>query len=232
MEKNDFQNNDLEMIDIDKKDPDMQVEQESIEIDDGSVLLSDYQDLPPLESDEIDQETLEEESESSIHIEYSFNGDDVAEGLASVQNTLMIKKKIVYTVCLFILFSVYMLDYSNIQSMILGCLSLLVIGVVWVVPLIHIKRFSAQADEKPINLNMNVYESFIKVYTNGNESNVVTLTFKKQIDNIIETQNLFVICAGKTRVFIIPKRCINENIHEFIREIFKIAMEDKFYSKN
>ncbi len=113
--------NDLEMIDIDKQDPDLQEKQtdNDNEINDGSVLLDDYSDIPPLQSDEIADQIVNDGSESSLKIKYSFDGQDVIEGLVSIQNTIMLKKKLVYTVCLFVLFLVYMIDYTNIQSMIL-----------------------------------------------------------------------------------------------------------------
>ncbi len=76
---------------------------------------------------------------------------------------------------------------------------------------------------------MDIYPSLIKVTNSNNDT--VSLSFKEQIENIIETQNLFVICAGKTRIFIIPKRSLDEEIVEFIREIFQVAVGNKFYSK-
>lgn len=223
--------NDLEFIDTDKQDPDIKtIEKPTNETDEmGSILIDDYTDIEPLQNDEIDEEIIEKESESSLKIKYSFNGTDVTEGLTSIQSTLMFKKNMVYSVCLLILFFVYMLDYSNFQSMMLGLVSLCVIAVIWIMPKIHIKRFAKIADEKNIKLSMEIYPSFIKVI---NDSGTINLSFKEQIDNIIETQNLFVVCAGKTRVFIIPKRCVDENLHEFIREIFQVAVGDKFHQKN
>lgn len=226
-------NNDLELIDIDKdkQDPDIKPIEE-INNDMGSILIDDYTDIEPLHNDEIDEETLQEDintNSDSLKINYSFNGQDVVEGLTSIQTTLMFKKNMVYTVCLLILFFVYMLDFANFQSMILGLVSLCVIAVIWLMPKFHIKRFAQIADEKKLKLSMELFPSYIKVIK---ENDSLNLSYKKQIDNIIETQNLFVVCAGKSRVFIVPKRCVDESLHEFIREIFQEAVGDKFHQKS
>lgn len=239
-----MEKNDLKSIDEDLKDPDIeykeeltneQVEQiedannvgENKISSDGSILTSNYEDLPPLESDEEIAENAKDEN--SIHVNYSFNGDDVIEGLTTMQEVLLFKKNMIYTGILSLVFAVYMIDYQNIQSLVLGLLSLVVIGVIWIMPKIHIKRFAKMADENKINLSIDIYSSFIKVVNN---QKTISLSFEKQINNIIETKNLFVVCSGKERVFIIPKRCIDTNIIEFIREIFVLAMGDKYHLKD
>lgn len=228
--------NDLEMIDVDKHDPDF--EEETIVIDnddnysnsnnsDGSILTSDYDDLPPLESDEINEQV--EANESSIHIDYSFNGQDVIEGLTIMQTLTDFKKNITYTGFLLVIFMVYMLDFANFQSLVLGMLSLCVIALIWIMPRVHIKRFAKAADKNKVKISMDIYPNFIKVVSGDNPA--VSLAFSEQIKNIIETDNLFIICSGKERVFIVPKRSIDDNMLEFIVEIFQIAMGDNYYSK-
>lgn len=226
-----FEDEDLKMIDTDKIDPDIEeVEDTSVDkvdTNDGSILTSDYEDLPPIESDE-----FEPQKEHSINIEYSFKGEDVVEGLSTMQALLQFKKNMTYTGILSVIFFVYMLDFANFQSLILGMLCLVVIGVIWLMPKFHIKRFAKAADENDIKFSMSIYSNSIEVSNTSNTSNTVRLSFNKQINNIIETDNLFVICSGKERIFIVPKRCINESLHEFIREIFQIAMGENFYQKN
>lgn len=219
------EDNDLEMIDMDKIDVDIEEKEEVISTD-GSILTDEYQSIEPLQSDKVD----EDEDEKSIELKYSFNGTDVIEGLTTIQAVLHYKKNMVYTVFLFILFLVYMLDFTNMQSQILGFISLGVIGIIWLMPKVHINRFAKKADEKDIKLSMNIYANYIKVTNSNNDE--TTLSFNGQISNIIETESLFVLCAGKERVFIVPKRCIAENIHEYVREIFSIAMGDNFHQKN
>lgn len=225
----------LEMLDIDKLDPDFEEISQDVEQDGsinsyGSITTSDYDELAPLESDEVENETSSQEQ--SIHINYSFKGEDVVEGLTTMQALLQFKKNMIYTGILLVIFFVYMLDFANIQSLILGGLCLVVIGVIWIMPKIHIKRFVKAADENKVNFSIDIYSNHISVVNSASNQQPVKLAFNKQINNIIETDNLFVICSGKERVFILPKRCINENLHEFVREIFQIAMGDNFYQKN
>lgn len=231
----DNKDNELQMIDDEKNDPDFEVVKttnsdkvDNIISEDGSIITSDYDELPPLENDE--QAEVLSEKEDCIHIDYSFKGEDVVEGLSTMQAILRFKKNMINTIILSVVFLVYMLDFTNIQSIILGCLCLVVIGVIWIMPKIHIKRFAKAADENNIKLSMDIYANSIKVVNSQNVA--ANLSFNGQINNIIETENLFVICSGKERVFIVPKRCINENLHEFIKEIFEIAMGDKFHQKN
>lgn len=226
--------NDLEMIDVDKQDPDF--EEETIanhnNNSDGSILTSDYDDLPPIESDEIEEQIELNEVEAvknSIHIDYSFNGQDVIEGLTTMQALLNFKKHMIYTGVLFVIFMVYLLDFANFQSFVLGLLCIAAIAMIWIMPRVHIRRFAKAADNNKIKLSMDIYPDSIKVVSGNNPS--VTLAFNGQIQNIIETDNLFIICSGKERVFIVPKRCIDENILEFVREIFELAMGDNYFSK-
>lgn len=214
----------------DKIDPDFEQKPEKSNTADGSILSEQYDNLPPLE---ITQNENELEGKEGIRLEYGFKGDDVREGLALFQKVTIRKRNLIYTAILALMFIFYAINMLNNSadrfSMFIAVVSVAMIGVIWVMPWLHIKKTAQAADDNDMRFILTVYDECVSI---GEDKGVCILHYKKEIDKIFESANLFLVCAGKERLFLIPKRCFENEIQQSqIRDIFINAMSDDFYDK-
>lgn len=189
-----------------------------------------------IEAQELDSEPEYENAEESdldlsqekkIEISYDFNGKEVEEALKIFQKETLFKKNMIYTIIFAVIFLVYVATVIKNPTQTMAYLLMAVCAVsvifVWYFPINHIKKMSKAADADKESFKMNIYESCIQV---GEENGSFILKFNKDITKIFETQNLFILCAGKERVFIVPKRCISNDSE--VTDIFKNAMEENY----
>ena len=104
-----------------------------------------------------------------------------------------------------------------------------ILGVfIWYNPIIHRKKVSKATNENPASFKMTVYPSGIKI---GEENGEFVLNYNQDITKIFKTHDLFLVCAGKERIFILPSRCIKESHVDDITKIYKDAMNENYIEK-
>lgn len=198
------------------------------------VTGENYDILPEMEKNT--EEEIEEElrGKEAIAISYEFKGDDVREGLKAFQKETIYRKNGIYTAILALVFGVYMVNVvrspGEVFPMFLAALCVIVVAFLWYLPFNHIRKVAASADENEFAFHMEIYDTCIRVkQENGNF--ILHFGMDKQISKVIETANLFLICCGKERVFILPKRCLEAGVEEKLRGIFDSAMGEKFVKR-
>lgn len=215
-------------IEEDKTDTDILVE--SKKKMSSSVETQEYDNLPEFDSSEKIEDELSKKD--SIFLEYSFNGDEVTEGLTLYQASTILKKNLIYSAILIAVFFIYMVNIiknpTETFSIFLAAMCVAVLGFIWILPKLHIKKTAKAADLQEFKFSMNIYNDCIKIGDNGGS---FVIYFNKEISQIYETSNLYLVCAGKERLFILPKRCLNQENEEKIKSIFKSAMQDKYIIK-
>lgn len=235
MEKDEIIENSMdekeEIIDnsMDKKDPDIEIKQE--DISDGALLGEQLDGVAKPVLNEAFEAELE--GKQGIKIKYTFNGDDVKEGLAIFQAVTLRKRNLIYTAILAVLFIFYVINIvqnpGDRFSIFIAAVSIAVMGLIWFMPKLHIKRTAETADKNQFNFVLTIYDSCVRI---GEEKAVYILKFKDDIDKVFETDNLFMVCSGKERIFIIPKRVLDsEGVTSEIREILKNAMGNAYFDK-
>lgn len=218
--------------DEDKVDTDLQPagEQKTVA---GSIGGDEYDHTPPppppTRNEELEASI---EGEEGLRLEYTYNGTDVKEGLNAFQRATTFKKNMVYTLILLGVFGVYMFNIikspNETLSMFLGIMCIAALGILWIMPKGHIKRVAAFTDENPNSYVMTVYNGCVRV---GDGERSFLYSYAKEISLLIETQNLFLVCASKEQIFILPKRCLDAEQMETAREKFKAGMGQKFLDK-
>lgn len=172
---------------------------------------------------------LDLSEKEGISFRYTFNGAEVAEGLRIFQKETIYKRNMLYTALLLVLFIVYLYssvkDPTQFMNTFLCVICVVFIGFIWYVPFSHLKKTAKAADTTALEFNMTVYDNCIEM---GEENGSFVMLFNKEITKIFETSKLFLICAGKERMFVLPKRCLENGQVNQLKDIFKKEMKDKY----
>ncbi|WMJ21794.1 YcxB family protein [Paludicola sp. MB14-C6] len=194
----------------------------------GGIETEEY-DVVPKFTASCEEDLKDKEG---IKIEYSFNGEEVAEGLKIYQKQTIYKRNLIYTGILFVIFVLYVFsiakDPSQTLSIFLATMCVVVVAYIWFLPANHIKKTAKAADETEMRFQMTIYDNCIKI---GEDTATYILNYNKEITKIFETVKLFVICAGKERIFILPKRCLKDGENTKIKELFQLTMDDQYFKK-
>ena len=138
------------------------------------------------------------------------------------------KKYMIYTGILIVVFVIYLINFTQGEQFlpgVLAVLSLAVIGMLWYFPRQHIKRTAEATDANPgMIFRMTVYEDCVRI---SDQASSFLLHYVKEITRTLETENLFLICVGKERIFLLPKRYLEPEQQEKIRGMLTAAMGDK-----
>ncbi len=194
-------------------------------------VSSDSYDMEP----ETPEEKADEFSgKEGFRIDYTFTGDEVRAGLKLFQRETVYKKNIIYSLILAAIFGVYTISMAT-QGTFNGftaficvmCVSL--IGLLWYLPLVHVKKTAKAIDENPpMEFSMEVFDTGVRI---REENGSFVLHYGKEITKIIETDALFLLCAGKERLFVVPKRCVEQI--DPVRTLLKQGVgEDKYLMKS
>lgn len=217
-------------VGMDKVDPDLENKEKSTGVSShGGIETEQYDSLPPPPLNSELAESIEDRV--GIEISYSFNGDDVKEGLTAFQSVVLKKRNMIYTVILVLIFVMYALNVvrnpTETLSIVLGVVAVAVLAFVWIMPKTHIKKVAEAADNTENHFTMTVYDNCVRL---GADNGSFLLSYEKNITNIFETANLFLVCAGKEQIFILPKREIDPDKINTIRDIFTLQGGVKFKS--
>lgn len=172
----------------------------------------------------------EDENEKHVKIEYNLTPKEVDESLKLFQKKNLYKRNMVYTVCCLIITVISFLDLAFFgQKKTFDCLfigvSLAIIFIVWYNLKYYRKKVCKAFESEDLNFNMNVYPDyiFIKELEGG-----VKLRYSNYKTKVYEQTDKFIISVSKERIYIIPKRCIDEKTKKEIINYFKSGLKDRF----
>ena len=164
-----------------------------------------------------------------MEVRYSFNGSEVREGLKIFQRDTIYKKNAIYSVILLAIFMIYTVNIirnpSEAFSIFLAALCLAVLMFLWYLPAKHVKKTAEAADKEEMWFTMTVYDNCVRI---KEEKGGFVIEYGKEISKVFETINLFLICVGKERIFILPKRFLTDGREEQVRELFQSGMGEQF----
>lgn len=173
--------------------------------------------------------------EGGMELSYSFTGEDVRSGLKIFQRETIFRKNVLFTLILLAIFAVYGLDLvrdsGGALPMFLAVMCVVVTAFLWYLPARHIKTVAEAADSNPMEFRMRILPSGIRI---SEEGGGFFLGFNKEITKVIETAEHFLICVGKERIFILPKRCIpgqGDFDEGQVRDCFREAMGARYITK-
>lgn len=193
---------------------------------------TDRYDMLP-EVDRNPETEAELEGKEGIEVSYSFRGDDIREGLKTFQKATIYKRNLIFTLLLLAMFTIYMSnlvkDPGNMLSTILAVICVAVTVMIWYMPLKHIKVTAEAADANDMQFQMTLYDNCVRIAEEDNGSFVIH--YGKEVSKTFETAHLFMICVGKERIFMLPKRYLDNEQMAQIRSFLKEGMGDKHFDK-
>lgn len=193
------------------------------------VETDEYDIMPPMgENPEAESEL---EGKEGIEVDYSFNGEEVREGLKVYQKETLFKKNMIYSLILLAVFAIYMVNIiqhpGEFLPMFLAVLCVTVICFLWYLPAKHVKKTAEAADLTDMKFKMTIYDTGVRI---AEENGSFVISYGKEITKILETEHLFLICVGKERMFILPKKYLDGREEE-VKGIFQTAMGDSYKVK-
>lgn len=191
-------------------------------------IVTDNYDIPP-ELERHTEELAELEGRDCVKVEYTFNGDDIREGLKLYQKETLWKKNAIYSAILLVVFALYTVNIFRNPSeplyYVLAALCLLVTAVLWIMPKRHIKKTAAAVETTEMRFRMAVYDDCLRI---AEEGGGFVIHFGKEVTRVLDTPRHFLFCVGKERIFILPKRCLQEGQEEKLRTFVQNGMGEKY----
>lgn len=167
------------------------------------------------------------EGEEGIRIEYSFNGSEVKNALVVFQRETMFKKNMIFSLILAAVFGVYTFNAfqqePNGVTIFLSIMCIATIAFIWYMPWNHRKQVAKAIDANPMDFTVTVYDSGIRI---DEAESCCIMKFGKEINKIAETEESFLFFAGKERLFVLPKRFVEDK--ETVKAKLTAAMGDQY----
>lgn len=203
-------------------------QEKSQPIKDQGLVTDAYSEVPAVVANQEQKERLADET--GIRVQYGFYADEIKTALKIFQRELLYKKYTIYSLLLGIIFVIYLVSTINSSgskfNLFMTVLSLTVLLFIWYFPLNHIRQVvkTISKMEYKEEYILTVYDSAIEI---GENENSAIYFYEDAPIRIWETEELFIIGYEKVRVFVVPKRCCNENAEE-ISKRFETGAKDKY----
>lgn len=144
----------------------------------------------------------------------------------------MFKKNLIYTLVLAAFFGIYSLSAfqkePNGFTIFICIMCITVIAFIWYMPWNHRRMMKKGIDqsETPLDFVMTVYETGVKI---EQENGACTMKFGEIVNKIAETEESFLLFAGKERLFVLPKRFVQDE--DALRARFQNAVGEKYLTR-
>ncbi len=171
-----------------------------------------------------------------VRVVYDMNEAEVEEGLKHFHKLTLYKKNLVYTIILFVIFSLYVYRITtektqgapNSMQYFLAALCVALIAFLWYMPHRHIKTTKQAVANERMTFTVDVYDTCLMV---GELDNQQMVDFEMPKPRVIafETPLNFCVGVGKERIFILPKRCLNgseDAVRACLKQGFGERMKD------
>lgn len=169
------------------------------------------------------------EGQEAIRVAYSFTGEEIKNGLRVFQHETMFKKNLIYTLVLAAFFGIYSFGAfqkePNALTIFICIMCISIMAFIWYMPWNH-RRLTARAidaAQDTLSFVMLLYPSGIRI---NEENGSCAMQFGKEINKIAETEDAFLFFAGKERLFVLPKRFVEDE--EAVRSRLKNGMGEKY----
>lgn len=181
-------------------------------------------DMEPATPEQVDDVF---EGEEGIEINYSFNGSEIKNALTVFQHETMFKKNLIFTLVLAAVFGIYMFNIvqqePNGVAIFLAVMCVATVAFIWYMPWNHRRQVAKVIDENPMEFKVTVFDSGIRI---DEENSCCLMKFGKEINKVAETEESFLFFAGKERLFVLPKRFVEDK--EALKAKLSAAMGENY----
>lgn len=194
------------------------------------IVADKFDQAPPINATQ--EELKEFEEKNGVNITYNFNADELESGLKIFQKHTIYKKNLIYTLIIGLLFITYLVRIGIGQSqgnfdIFICVICVAVLGMIWYYPLNHIKTIVKVVRENEIeDFKMTVYDNAIVF---GENETATIINYDSGYLRVWEDSEKFVIGYEKQRIFLLPKRCIeNQETVNKVSNLFKNGLGKKY----
>lgn len=192
----------------------------------GDLLAEHYENSVKMIQDE-DAFTLFENQEK-VSFRYNLEAEEVKQGLSIFQKKTIYKRNIIYTVLLAVIFVMYLVKIiSNPRdglSYFLTILSLAVIAFIWLLPATHRKKVVRTVAEEKDEFIFTVCE---KGLVAGEGETATYIFYENEPVEVIECENILIISISKEKIFVLPRRCMDESQWQQAIRLLKNGLEER-----
>lgn len=177
-----------------------------------------------LASEQPDEGTdADADRENGIRVEYDLHGEEVRAGLHVFQKMTLYRRNWIYTAILTIIFGLYVIQVAQKPDYTLGYVLLAVcagvIFMVWFLPYQHRKSTGKAVDLNDDRFSMTFGQEAFFV---GEAGSCVRIPYQgKELVRVTEMEKQLVLSVGKERLFVLPRRCVEEETYTQIRTLLK-----------
>lgn len=193
------------------------------------IIADNFDEAPTLPTNVEELEALEKQDGVTVY--YSFRADEVKQAMQIFQKNTIYRKNMIYSLIVLILFVLYLVQVLNNSeskfALFMCVLTVTVLLMIWYFPLSHIhttvKAIASQENFETFRLS--VYDNAILI-GEGEQRNI--FYYKDGQIRVWETDTLFVIGYAKQHVFVVPKRCFEEEQSQKMRALFQTGLENSY----
>lgn len=194
-----------------KKQPPTEEEKTTLRAEayDGAPPPDEYQEENPFEG------------KQGVEIRYNLREEEAKKGLLLLQKEQIYKRNIIYSVLLAIIFVLYLIsvirDPSYSLGMVMLALSAGVIALIWMMAWRYRTSQAKAVSSVKEDFNMTVYDTGILVHQENGDFRAL---FSEPKFRVKELEEMFLLDLNRQRIYILPKRCMEEQQVETLRQYF------------
>ncbi|MDF2566655.1 MAG: hypothetical protein K0R90_111 [Oscillospiraceae bacterium] len=175
------------------------------------------------------QELSEYDEKQGIDVFYNLDEKEIIPALYLFQKRTIFKRNIIYSIILGIMFVFYLTAVITDPKYTIGIFLLgvsgVVMGFIWYLPYRHRRSTAAAIAAVKEEFKISFYEDCMIV---GEDDSRYKVSYAGEKVNGIEQNDKFILTVGKERLFVVPKRCINEQQTEEIRNLLINSLHENY----
>ena len=192
----------------------------------GDLLTEHYDNSVKMIQDEDAFMLFENQEQVQFH--YNLKEEEVRQGLSIFQKKTIYKRNIIYTILLAVIFVMYVLKIiSNPRdglSYFLTILSVAVIGFIWILPFTHRKKIAETVAASKDEFVFTVCE---KGLIAGEGETATYIFYENEPVEAIECENMLIVSISKEKIFVLPRRCMEEPQWEQAVNLLKSGLGER-----
>ncbi len=192
----------------------------------GDLLTEHYDNSVKMIQDEDAFMLFENQEQVQFH--YNLKEEEVRQGLSIFQKKTIYKRNIIYTILLAVIFVMYVLKIiSNPRdglSYFLTILSVAVIGFIWILPFTHRKKIAETVAASKDEFVFTVCE---KGLIAGEGETATYIFYENEPVEAIECENMLIVSISKEKIFVLPRRCMEESQWEQAVNLLKSGLGER-----
>lgn len=181
----------------------------------------DEKDLPPVRMGDKEDTSL-----PHIPVSYNLTEEEVETGMKAFQKKHLFKRNLIFTILFGLVLVFYLIDlFLRTPSTVtyLGTIvCIAVVFIIWYNPVRHRKQVAKAMAQIEEPFTMDIYDEYIFV---KEENGGFRIMYNNPSNFILNQKDKYIISVGKERIYILPKRCLDEEQQAGINQKFQALGE-------